>query len=456
MRCRRCCWRPGPSGIVPVAERDRIAAERDALASQNDRLRHPLLKLKRMQFGAKSERLPEEQLQLGLEDLEQAIAQGEAEAERRDPGLKHERAAKRRANRDALPAHLPRVEVTLEPEDTACPCCRGDLVVIGHDSAERLDVIPAQFQVMVTRRPKLACRVCERVVVQASAPARLVEGGLATEALVAHVLVARYADNTLASVRPSTLKNKSITNATRYQDLRGFCLCLSTAAVTDVAQFSVIATDRPALDNRSFAPFGKAERSAARAMIAFAQYDRHYTLIAEIGLAPRTQTAWSRPRPTSSCCVGPGAATARCCSSHRPAGRKLMTMLFNDALETLAQQAKPRPERPPAASRPSQSLSMSPAHSGRCRLPTAAAQRTSCWYRTELRNCGAPPLSHMSRRSVSALCVRRCGCRNPPRHNSRTRRHSPGVHAGLAKIPRTLATTSIVSRSSARNIWWLD
>ena len=56
-----------------VAERDRIAAERDALALQNDRLRHLLLKLKRTQFGAKSERLPEEQLQLGLEDLEQAI-----------------------------------------------------------------------------------------------------------------------------------------------------------------------------------------------------------------------------------------------------------------------------------------------------------------------------------------------------------------------------------------------
>lgn len=78
-----------------VAERDRLAAERDALASQNDRLRHLLLRLKRMQFGAKSERLPEEQLQLGLEDLEQAIARGEAEGEARDPALKRERTAKR-------------------------------------------------------------------------------------------------------------------------------------------------------------------------------------------------------------------------------------------------------------------------------------------------------------------------------------------------------------------------
>ena len=67
-----------------MAKRDRLVAERDALAGQNDRLRHLLLRLKRMQFGAKSERLPEEQLQLGLEDLEQAIALGEAEGEKRD------------------------------------------------------------------------------------------------------------------------------------------------------------------------------------------------------------------------------------------------------------------------------------------------------------------------------------------------------------------------------------
>ena len=178
-----------------VAERDTITAERDALAEQNDRLRHLLLRLKRLQFGARSERLPEAQLQLGLESLETAIATGEAEAEKRDPGLRERRTAKRRASRGALPAHLPRVEVVIEPEDTACPCCRGAMAVIGHDTSERLDVIPAQFRVIVTRRPKLACRACAGTVVQAPAPARLIEGGLPTEALVAHVLVSRYADH---------------------------------------------------------------------------------------------------------------------------------------------------------------------------------------------------------------------------------------------------------------------
>ena len=107
-----------------VAERDAVATERDALAEQNDRLRHLLLRLKRLQFGARSERLPDGQLQLGLESLETAIARGEAEGEKRDPGLRARRAARRRASRGALPPHLPRVEVTLAPGDTACPCCR--------------------------------------------------------------------------------------------------------------------------------------------------------------------------------------------------------------------------------------------------------------------------------------------------------------------------------------------
>jgi len=67
--------------------------------------------------------------------------------------------------------------------------------VIGEDRSQRLDVVPAQYQVIVTRRPKYACRSCEAAVVQAAAPARLIEGGLPTERLVAHVVVAKYADH---------------------------------------------------------------------------------------------------------------------------------------------------------------------------------------------------------------------------------------------------------------------
>ena len=135
-----------------LAERDDARAARDALEAQNDRLRHILLKLQRHQFGRKSEQLPEEQLELGLADLETAIAKSDAEAEKRDPELKRERTAKRRASRGALPAHLPRVEVVLAPQSTACPCCAAAMVEIGADTSERLDVIPAQFRVIVTRR----------------------------------------------------------------------------------------------------------------------------------------------------------------------------------------------------------------------------------------------------------------------------------------------------------------
>lgn len=181
--------------LATLAERDAAVSERDTLLAQNDRLRHLLLKLTRMQFGAKSERLPEEQMQLGLEALEQAIAKDAAEAEKRDPGLRKDNATRRRAGRGALPAHLPRIEVTLVPDDTACPCCRTPMTVIGEDSSERLDVIPVQYRVIVTKRPKFACRACVGTVVQAPAPARLIEGGIPTEALVAQVAVARFADH---------------------------------------------------------------------------------------------------------------------------------------------------------------------------------------------------------------------------------------------------------------------
>ncbi|HEX6016121.1 MAG TPA: IS66 family transposase [Geminicoccaceae bacterium] len=178
-----------------IAERDALDAERDALAMQNERLRHLLAKLRRTQFGRRSERLPDEQLRFAFEEIAAAIAANEAEAERRSAELRRKRAETRRAGRGRLPPHLPRVEQVLAPEDTLCPCCRGEMAVIGHDTSERLDVIPAQFRVLVTKRPKLACRACAGVVVQAPAPERLVAGGMPTEATVAQVLVSRYADH---------------------------------------------------------------------------------------------------------------------------------------------------------------------------------------------------------------------------------------------------------------------
>jgi transposase len=175
------------------AERDAAIAERDQALLQNDRLRHLLRQLQRAQFGRRSEKLDPEQLLLALEDIEQAIAANEAADDKKDPAAARARSEKRRVNRGALPAHLPRVDVTIEPDDINCPCCRAPMHVIGEETSERLDVIPAQFQVIVTHRPKYACRACEQAVVQAPAQERLIRGGLPTEATVAHILVAKYA-----------------------------------------------------------------------------------------------------------------------------------------------------------------------------------------------------------------------------------------------------------------------
>jgi len=181
---------------IILAERE----EKARLANQNERLLHMLRQLRRNHFGRKSERLSEEQLNLGLEDLETAIASGEAAAESASATLKASRIRERRVNRGHLPAHLPRQEVIIEPPSKTCPCCGGDLHAIGEDRSERLDKIPAKYRVIVTRRPKYACRSCEKTgsdsiagIVQAVAPARLVEGGLPTEALVADVVVSKYA-----------------------------------------------------------------------------------------------------------------------------------------------------------------------------------------------------------------------------------------------------------------------
>ncbi len=175
----------------PIALQAMLAAER----AENERLRQIIKELQRHRFGRRAETLPIDQLLLGLEEAEQMEAEGFAAEEAADPGKRERRAQKRRANRGALPAHLPRFEQIVDVADKSCPCCRGELHLMGEDRSERLDIVPAQFRVIVTRRPKYACRSCEEVVVQAPAPARLIEGGIPTEATVAHVLVSKYADH---------------------------------------------------------------------------------------------------------------------------------------------------------------------------------------------------------------------------------------------------------------------
>jgi transposase len=162
---------------------------------QNERLVAIIKELQRHRFGRRAETLPEDQMLLALEDVEQTAASGEAAVDAKSPAERERRIGQRRMNRGSLPAHLPRVEMVVDIDDPACPCCGHALHQIGEDKGERLDIVPAQLRVLVVRRPKYACRVCENVVVQAPAPARLIEGGLPTEATVAQVLVSKYADH---------------------------------------------------------------------------------------------------------------------------------------------------------------------------------------------------------------------------------------------------------------------
>ena len=127
---------------------------------ESERLRQIIKELQRHRFGRKAESLPEEQMLLGLEDVQQVAAYTEADQDETAPEGRAERARKRRINRGALPSHLPRIEVVVDIDDKTCPCCKNDLHQIGEDRSERLDMVPAQFRVVVTRRPKYACRAC--------------------------------------------------------------------------------------------------------------------------------------------------------------------------------------------------------------------------------------------------------------------------------------------------------
>jgi transposase len=177
-----------------LAERDLIREKHDTAQAEIEKLRLLIRQLQRGQFGRRSERLDPDQLQLGLEDLEQTAAAAEAAQEEVAKSSTSRTPRVRRRNLGALPVHLPRIEVLVDIEDKSCPCCGGTLHAIGEDTSEMLDIIPAQLRVKVIRRPRYGCRTCEEAVVQAPAPERPITGGMASEALLAHVLVAKYAD----------------------------------------------------------------------------------------------------------------------------------------------------------------------------------------------------------------------------------------------------------------------
>src|ERR1041385_8545632 len=170
-------------------------AELDSRTTEIENLKLLILKLKRMHFGPRSEKYDRDiqQLELRLEDLE--ASQAATEPPPIVPAtivLKQQ--APRKPARRPLPADLPRETETIAPEHQACPECGGTLRHLGEDVSDTLEYVPGRFKVIRTVRPKLSCSGCSQIV-QAPAPSRPIDRGLAGPGLLAHVLVAKYADH---------------------------------------------------------------------------------------------------------------------------------------------------------------------------------------------------------------------------------------------------------------------
>ena len=192
----------GAQAVALAAERAarlHLEAEMADQKAYAARLETLLREMRRARFGPRSEKLHPDQLALALEEIETAIAEAKTGHDNR-PAAKAGKAGKADARERpkphrALPADLPRIERVIEPEDRRCPCGCGEMVRIGEDRAHRLDVVPAQYRVLVTIRPRYACPKGRAGVTQAPAPAHLIEGGLPTEALIAHVMVAKFSEH---------------------------------------------------------------------------------------------------------------------------------------------------------------------------------------------------------------------------------------------------------------------
>ncbi len=168
-----------------------VASLREQLSSRAieiEQLKLTIAKLRRMQFGRKSEKLDHqiEQLELRLEDLLADEGAADSGASAAAP-----KSCREGASRKPLPDHLEREERIHLPDSDSCPDCGGRLKPLGEDVAEQLEYVRAHFRVIRHRRPKLACACCDRIV-QAAAPSRPIERGAPGPGLLAHIAVSKF------------------------------------------------------------------------------------------------------------------------------------------------------------------------------------------------------------------------------------------------------------------------
>lgn len=190
---------PDLNTLPAEALRALILAQHEQLISREREIEHLkllLAKLHRMQFGRKSEKLQQqiEQLELRLEELESHRSEKECNAAEPAPVIASSTPAAVKPTRRALPDHLPRQTRRHEPKETVCPQCQGELRKLGEDVSEMLEYVPASFVVIRHVRTKLSCTKCD-CIVQAEAPSRPIERGVAGPGLLAHVLVSKYCDH---------------------------------------------------------------------------------------------------------------------------------------------------------------------------------------------------------------------------------------------------------------------
>ena len=192
------------SQLVLIEGKDRLIEDKDRellwRQAKIDKLTFELAQLKRAQFGHRSEQLPGEQAKLFDEAIAADLAAIElevsAEAEHlaaQGPENTPQATPKATPKRAPLPAHLPRTDIHHEPEATVCACgCQ--MKRIGEDVAEKLDYTPGVFTVERHIRGKWACGRCETLT-QAAVPAHVIDKGIPTAQLLAHVLVAKFHDH---------------------------------------------------------------------------------------------------------------------------------------------------------------------------------------------------------------------------------------------------------------------
>lgn len=170
-----------------LVRQDAVLAEKDFKITA---LTHELAYYRRVRFGKASEALVGEQRLLFDETVDMDLAAIEEELESETPAKRQ----RKRAGRQPLPPELPRIEHRHEPESCQCGQCGADLVKIGEDVSEQLDVEPARFFVHRHIRPQYACRPCETVTA-APIPPAVIDGGLAAVGLLAWIAACKYLDH---------------------------------------------------------------------------------------------------------------------------------------------------------------------------------------------------------------------------------------------------------------------